>query len=148
MSISVLLLKVAMPPTISPLASLVNEIAVIEAPSAPFVPAAPGSPFSPWIPCAPVSPFSPLRFLKENANVLADVVPPAVTVTDGVPTLESTVAVTPVIVAFVPFVPLAPSLPATVSIKPASMLDLSESVIIRWLLLFIATSVTETPVSP
>ena len=55
-----------------------------------------------------MSPFAPLRFLKANAKVLALSVPPIVTVTEGVPVLASTVAVTPVIVALVPSEPAGP----------------------------------------
>ena len=50
---------------------------------------------------SPLSPLAPLRFLNAKAKVLALSVPPAVTVTDGVPVFASTVAVAPVIVAFV-----------------------------------------------
>ena len=41
----------------------------------------------------PVSPFCPLRFLNVKLNTFAVLSPEAVTVTDGVPTLASTVAV-------------------------------------------------------
>ena len=40
-----------------------------------------------------------------KSKVLADSVPPAVTVTDGVPTFASTDAVAPVMVALTPLIP-------------------------------------------
>ena len=46
--------------------------------------------------------------MKAKAKVLADAVPPAVTVTEGVPIFASTVAVAPVIVALTPAGPVAP----------------------------------------
>ena len=49
-----------------------------------------------------------MRFLNAKANVLADALPPSETDTEGVPTLASTVALAPVIVAFVPAAPVAP----------------------------------------
>jgi len=62
----------------------------------------PSAPSSPSLPSPPGAPF---KFLKAKLKVRADSVPPRVTVTLGVPTFASTVAVAPVIVAFVPSSP-------------------------------------------
>ena len=56
-------------------------------------------PAGPCGPVGPVAPVSPLRLWKANANVLAEAMPPSVTLTDGVPVEESTVALAPVMVA-------------------------------------------------
>ena len=53
----------------------------------------------------------PLRFLKAKLNTLAVLEPLAVTVTLGVPTLLSTLAVGVPKPADVPFVPLVPFVP-------------------------------------
>ena len=45
------------------------------------------------LPVAPVSPFCPFKFLKAKLNTFAVFEPDDVIVTDGVPTLASTVAV-------------------------------------------------------
>ena len=66
---------------------------------------------SPSSPLSPLSPFAPLRFLKANAKVLAVLVPPGVTVTLGVPTLASTVAVTVPNPAAAPVAPCGPCSP-------------------------------------
>jgi hypothetical protein len=73
-------------------------------------------------PSGPVSPGSPFKFLKSNAKVLSRSDPPGVTVTEGVPTLASTVAVTPVILAEVPFAPLAPFLTLMTGLVDSSVL--------------------------
>ena len=51
--------------------------------------------------------------MKAKAKVLAEAVPPRETVTAGVPTLASTVADAPVMVAFVPAGPVAPCGPVS-----------------------------------
>ena len=78
------------------------------------VPVAPVSPLSPFAPCAPVSPlspFAPLRFLKAKLNTFAVLPPEAVTVTEGVPTFASTVAVGVPKPAAVPVAPVSPLSP-------------------------------------
>ena len=90
----VILLQVASVPPAGPLTS-----------TSLFPPPVVGNP-------APVSPLSPLRFVKAKLNDRALSVPPAVTVTDGVPVVLVTLAVAPVIVAFVPAGPCGPSLPS------------------------------------
>jgi hypothetical protein len=63
----------------------------------------------------PLLPGAPFKFLKAKSKVLALAVPPAVTVTLGVPTLASTLAVALVMVAFVPLVPFVPFVPFFIS---------------------------------
>ena len=71
---------------------------------------------------APSCPGSPFKLENANAKFLACEVPPIVTVTEGVPTLLSTVAVAPVISALVPFVPFIPSAPlGIVKLKTAAL---------------------------
>ena len=96
-------LIVASPLTIAPVLSFVNVIAVI---LKPFVPSAPGSPLS------PLSPFSPFKFLNSKLNTFAVSSPLAITVTEGVPILASTVAVGVPNPADTPGVPGAPSCPS------------------------------------
>lgn len=70
-------------------------------------------------PSLPGAPASPFRFLKSKAKVLSDAVPPAETVTLGVPVPELTVAVTSVIVTLEPELPLVPFLTLKVEEVPS-----------------------------
>jgi len=63
------------------------------------------------VPAGPVAPVLPFKFLNANENVLAFEVPPNVTVTEGVPTFASTVALALVIVAAAPAAPVSPFSP-------------------------------------
>ena len=75
---------------------------------APVAPVSPLGPCSPWGPLGPVSPFCPFKFLKAKLNTFAVFAPDAVIVTDGLPTLASTVAVGVPNPAAAPVSPLGP----------------------------------------
>ena len=79
----------------------------------PCGPCGPVSPFGPWEPVSPFGPrepVAPFKFLKAKAKVGAAVVPPLVTVTDGVPTFASMLAEA-VIVGVAPVAPVSPFTP-------------------------------------
>ena len=85
------------------------------APVAPVAPLAPVSPFGPCAPVAPVAPrapVAPFRFLNAKLNTFAVLLPVAVTVTEGVPTFASTVAVGVPNPAAAPVAPVAPAAPS------------------------------------
>ena len=67
----------------------------------------PSLPLVPLVPLLPFCPGWPLRFLNANANDGAAVVPPLVTVTDGVPTFASTEAVADTL-GVAPVLPVSP----------------------------------------
>lgn len=75
---------------------------------APVAPVSPLGPCSPLGPLGPVSPFCPFKFLKAKLNTFAVFAPDAEIVTDGVPTLASTVAVGVPKPAAAPVSPLGP----------------------------------------
>lgn len=65
----------------------------------------------PSCPLAPFAPGCPLRLENAKLKLLANAVPPAVIVTEGMPAVFVIVAVAPVMLADCPFVPLVPFVP-------------------------------------
>ena len=72
----------------------ITSVAVgVPVPTNHLEPRVPGSPLAPAAPLGPAAPVAPFRFLKAKLKTLEVLPPVAVTVTAGVPTLPSTVAV-------------------------------------------------------